>query len=43
MNFCVTYYVATHLFSDLIATLHVSLAMVLCYFTKYAKAVAEHS
>ena len=33
---------ATYLLSQLIATLHISLAMILCYFTKYAKAVAEH-
>ena len=38
-NLC---HIVTYLFSDLIATLHISLAMILCYFNKYAKAVAEH-
>ena len=35
-------HIATYLFNDLNATLHVSLAMIQRYFIKYAKAVAEH-
>jgi hypothetical protein len=33
--------IATYLLSDLIATLHISLAMMLYYCTKYVKAVTK--